>query len=60
MTDGRIRLMHDWGMEVVLVCCRYWKSHFMDGKWGTCGLCRQKPALTEMRWDDVPPVLSRG
>ena len=56
--NNRESLVEKWGQEVVLRCCRYWKSHYGNGGWGTCGICRRVPLLfEELSWDD--PVVNK-
>lgn len=53
MTD-RKKLINNWGPELVVKCCRYWKMHFaLDGNFGRCGLCHQKPIYTNLTWDQL-------
>ena len=49
----RKNLIQQWGPEIVIKCCRYWKLHYGDGRWGNCGICRTHPKLTNLAWDDV-------
>lgn len=52
MSEGRIRLIMENGPEIVIKCCREWKTHFGDGRWGRCGICKQVPKLIEgKKWD---------
>ena len=58
--NPRARLKAVWGSEVVLQCCRLWLAHYADGRWGTCGLCREHPVLTTLKWEVVDtPDISR-
>lgn len=51
--DGRKRLERLYGMEVVVLCCREWKTHYGDGHFGKCGICNQSPKLVAgKKWDD--------
>ncbi len=52
-TEARIDLINYWGREIVVKCCRYWKLHFADGRWGNCGICKQRPQLTNFTWDEI-------
>lgn len=50
--DGRSRLKRDWGPEVLLKCCRYWKTH--GWQWGYCGICRERPEMVKGgKWEDA-------
>ena len=52
--NNREGLVKKWGQEVVLKCCKYWLCHYAEGKWGSCGICKQKPVLCDnLSWDDV-------
>lgn len=53
LTKGRIELMAKYGYEVVVKCCREWKTHFGDGRFGRCGICKQTPELVKgKKWDE--------
>ena len=52
--SNREMLAKRWGQEIVLKCCRYWLCHYADGKWGSCGVCKERPVLCDnLGWDDV-------
>ena len=51
-TEKRKDLERLYGPEVVVQCCREWKTHYGNGTFGVCGICRQKPKIiTEKKWD---------
>lgn len=53
LTKGRIELIARYGSEVVVKCCREWKTHFGDGKFGRCGICKQTPEIVKgKKWED--------
>ena len=45
ISDNRKKLIFEYGPEIVIKCCREWKTHFGNGKWGRCGICREVPVL---------------
>jgi hypothetical protein len=50
--ETRYRLKTNWGPEVLLKCCRFWKSH--GWQWGKCGECRKRPVLVPNgKWEDA-------
>ena len=53
MTDSRKKLSSNWGPEIVVQCCTYWKLHWANGTWGTCGICHKKPHHVDLTWDDI-------
>lgn len=53
MTDARKNLIQIWGPEIVVKCCRYWKLHYGDGRWGSCGICRKRPEQVNLTWDET-------
>jgi hypothetical protein len=56
MTDSRKNLFSYWGPEIVVQCCRYWKLHWGNGTWGSCGICRKKPTYVNLTWDDIDRI----
>jgi hypothetical protein len=51
-SQGRIILENRYGLEVVLLCCREWKTHFGNGYYGRCGICHEIPKLIAgKKWD---------
>lgn len=52
----RKTLSYQWGPEIVVQCCRYWKLHITDGNWGKCGICKQRPKLTQLTWDELDEI----
>jgi len=51
--DGRKRLEKLYGMEVVVLCCREWKTHYGNGHFGKCGICNQQPKLMPgKKWEN--------
>jgi len=46
-SDGRKKLIDQYGPEIVIKCCREWKTHWGNGGWGRCGICRQVPQLVK-------------
>lgn len=53
ISDSRKALIQEWGYEIVVQCCRYWKLHITDGKWGNCGICHKRPQLVQLTWDQL-------
>jgi len=53
MTESRKKLSSNWGSEIVVQCCRYWKLHWANGTWGSCGICQKKPTYVNLTWDDI-------
>lgn len=51
--ESRKKLSYEWGPEIVVKCCRYWKLHIANGTWGSCGICRRHPQLTQLTWDQI-------
>lgn len=53
MSEGRKKLIQEYGPEIVIKCCREWKTHLGNGIWGKCGICKQVPKLVEgKKWED--------
>lgn len=53
MNENRKRLELLYGPEVVVQCCREWKTHYGNGQIGSCGICRKIPQLIiGKKWDD--------
>lgn len=53
LNDGRKKLEQLYGMEVVVLCCREWKTHYGNGHFGKCGICHEQPKLMSgKKWDD--------
>lgn len=53
ISDNRKRLIQEFGPEVVIKCCREWKTHLGNGRFGVCGICHQKPQLVMgKKWDN--------
>jgi hypothetical protein len=51
--SGRKSLEQRYGMEIVVLCCREWKTHYGDGKFGRCGICHKQPKLIlGKKWDE--------
>lgn len=51
--EGRKRLTQSWGIEVIVKCCREWKTHYGNGKFGVCGICHNTPKVVHFgNWDD--------
>lgn len=51
--EGRKRLIREFGDEVVVECCREWKTHYGDGKFGKCGICHKNPTIKIGKtWDN--------
>ena len=53
MKENRRNMILQWGQEVVVKCCRYWKLHYADGKWGVCGICHERPKYVSLTWDEL-------
>jgi hypothetical protein len=52
-SDGRKKLEQRYGMEIVVLCCREWKTHYGNGHFGKCGICNQPPRLIAgKKWDE--------
>lgn len=52
-SEERKNLEQRFGMEVVVLCCREWKTHYGDGKFGRCGICHKQPKLIlGKKWDE--------
>ena len=50
--DGRKKLEQRYGLEVVVLCCREWKTHYGNGHFGRCGICHESPKIILGRkWD---------
>ena len=53
VSEGRKRLIRDYGPEIIVKCCREWKTHWGTGTWGRCGICQQVPTLVKgKKWYD--------
>ncbi len=53
LSDERKRLVQQYGPEIVIECCREWKTHWGNGAWGKCGICRDVPRLVKGKtWDE--------
>ena len=53
MSEGRKKLIQEYGPEIVIKCCREWKTHLGNGTWGRCGICKQIPAYIKGKtWKD--------
>lgn len=50
-SENRQRLEYLYGPEIIVTCCREWKTHFGDGKFGRCGICNTNPIITSLSWD---------
>ena len=53
MNDARKKLSLKWGHEIVVQCCCYWKIHWANGTWGSCGICHKRPTYVNLTWDDI-------
>ena len=52
-SEQRRILENRYGMEVVVLCCREWKTHYGNGHFGKCGICHESPKLMSgKKWDD--------
>ena len=52
-SEQRRILENRYGMEVVVLCCREWKTHYGNGYFGKCGICHESPKLLSgKKWDD--------
>lgn len=52
-SNNRIRLERQYGLEIVVKCCREWKTHYGDGKFGKCGICHERPVMIAgKKWED--------
>ena len=52
-SEQRRILENRYGMEVVVLCCREWKTHYGNGYFGKCGICNQQPKIMSgKKWDD--------
>jgi len=51
--EKRKILEYRYGMEVVVLCCREWKTHYGNGSFGKCGICNKNPQLIAgKKWED--------
>jgi hypothetical protein len=51
--EKRKILEYRYGMEVVVLCCREWKTHYGNGSFGKCGICNKNPRMIAgKKWDD--------
>ena len=53
--ETRLNLIHSWGNEIILRCCRDWPSHdmlYQKGP-GRCGICKNIPVVIEASWDEM-------
>lgn len=51
--DNRDKLISEYGPEIVVKCCREWKTHLGNGRFGRCGICKQEPKLiVGKKWED--------
>lgn len=52
---SRLSLINKFGPELVLECCRLWKTHgyknYQD--WGRCGSCQTRPLPTTLTYEQV-------
>ena len=52
LTESRKQLVQKYGPEIVIKCCREWKTHWGNGRWGKCGICNQIPELMKgKKWE---------
>jgi hypothetical protein len=50
--NKRKELISQYGPEITIKCCRDWKTHFFNGRWGLCGICLKIPMLKSWSWND--------
>ena len=54
--ESRKNMYYVWGPEIVAQCCTYWKLHFANGKWGSCGICHKHPKMVDLTWDELDNI----
>jgi hypothetical protein len=53
MSNRRKELESLYGLEVVVLCCREWKTHYGNGQIGRCGMCHRIPQVIQRKkWDE--------
>lgn len=57
-SKNRQELEYTYGPEIVVSCCRKWKTHYGDGRFGRCGNCNKNPVLTDLTWEQLDEGIS--